>query len=264
VLTQPTSSGSTLSGFFNRELSVSHTKLSIEDDKGIILRGYAVCTSARSGSNWFCMLLSSTGLLGYPREYFNFAGRRQFDDPNYPTETANQFDRILTTGATPNGVYGFKIFPHHHDAFAQNYAWTKLLPNLKFIWLKRGDVLGQALSSARSIQTGQFRSTLQASGVASYDPILIKTRLTTTVKEQARWSLFFFRTGIKPLEITYEDVEANPQAAVDQVADMIGIEERPPINLSIIELHPQRDRITEEWRARFLREEGSPDVLDNL
>jgi LPS sulfotransferase NodH len=64
--------------------------------------------------------------------------------------------------------------------------------------------------------------------------------------------------------VVINKVEANPQAAVDQVADMIGMEERLTINSSIIELHPQRDKITEEWRARFLREEGSPDVLDSL
>jgi LPS sulfotransferase NodH len=64
--------------------------------------------------------------------------------------------------------------------------------------------------------------------------------------------------------VVINNVEANPQAAVDQVADMVGMEERSTINSSIIELHPQHDKITEEWRARFLREECSPDMLDNL
>jgi LPS sulfotransferase NodH len=32
-------------------------------------RGYAICTSGRSGSNVLCQYLASTGLLGKPLEY---------------------------------------------------------------------------------------------------------------------------------------------------------------------------------------------------
>jgi LPS sulfotransferase NodH len=44
-------------------------------------RGYAICTSARSGSKWLCYLLSSTGQLGNPREYFNVEARRRNTPP---------------------------------------------------------------------------------------------------------------------------------------------------------------------------------------
>jgi LPS sulfotransferase NodH len=78
---------------------------------GLIIRGYTICTTPRTGSNFLCELLSSTGVLGRPREYFNGAGRRLHDDPTYPDDPAGQFRRILTMGATPNGVYGLKVFP---------------------------------------------------------------------------------------------------------------------------------------------------------
>lgn len=227
-------------------------------------RGYAICTSGRSGSNWLCMLLASTGHLGYPREYFNVKGRRLLDDPNYPSEPAQQFERILTMGATPNGIYGVKLFPHHHDAFSQSLSWMELLPNLKLIWLQRLDVLGQALSAARSIQTGQFRSTLQPSGAALYDPTLIRERLTSVIKEQARWSLFFSRTGLQPLKITYEDIAANPQSVVDQVCELLEFKNPFKINFDLVDLQPQRDATTEEWRNRFVKEHGNTNVLDIL
>ncbi|MGP8122502.1 MAG: Stf0 family sulfotransferase [Xanthobacteraceae bacterium] len=34
-------------------------------------RGYAICTMPRSGSNFLCQLLASSGCLGRPLEYFN-------------------------------------------------------------------------------------------------------------------------------------------------------------------------------------------------
>jgi LPS sulfotransferase NodH len=227
-------------------------------------RGYAICTSARSGSNWLCYLLSSTGHLGNPREYFNCEARRQFDDPAYPAEAAEQFSRILTMGATPNRVYGLKVSPSQHDAISQTCAWTRLLPNLKFVLLQRRDLLGQALSAARAVQTGQFRSTVPAKAPPTYDPNLIKESLVGTVKDQARWALFFARTGIAPLPVYYEDVVTNPQATIDRIAGLVGTRQQVVIRPDLIDLKVQRDALTEEWRARFLREEGGGDVLDQL
>ena len=139
-----------------------------------------------------------------------------------------------------------------------------MLPNLKFIWLQRRDILGQALSAARGIQTGQFRSTVPANAPPTYDGNLIKDRLVATVKDQARWSLFFARTGIAPLTIYYEDVAEDPQATVDRIAGLIGLKQRGIIRPDLIKLGVQRDAMTEEWRARFLREEGGRDVVDRL
>jgi trehalose 2-sulfotransferase len=228
------------------------------------LRGYAICTTGRTGSNWLCALLSSTGSLGRPREYFNWEARRQFDDPNYPADPTEQVRCILDMGATPNGVYGLKVFPTQHDAIASACAWTEVLPNLRFIWLQRRDLLGQAISFARASQTGQFRSTVQASTAARYDADFIRHGLVMFVKDQARWTLFFARTGITALPVFYEDVVSNPQGTVDRIAALVGLREPTPIRPELIEFRVQRDAATEEWRARFLRENGDPNAIDRL
>jgi LPS sulfotransferase NodH len=233
-------------------------------DEVAALRGYAICTAPRSGSNWLCYLLSSTGVLGNPREYFNYEGRRQFDDPAYPTEPAEQFRRILTMGATPNGVYGLKVFPSQHDVVAPTCAWTSLLPNLNFLWLQRRDLLGQAISAMRVVQTGQFRAIVPATAAPEYDAHLIRQHLAATVRNQARWALFFARTAISPLPVFYEDVVADPQTVVDRIAAFISVKQRAVIRSEVIEVNIQRDALTEEWRAQFLQEEGGRDVIDQF
>jgi hypothetical protein len=55
-------------------------------------RGYAICTSGRSGSNLLGQYLSSTGMLGNPLEYFNGAGRRMLGQPDYPDDPSRQID----------------------------------------------------------------------------------------------------------------------------------------------------------------------------
>jgi LPS sulfotransferase NodH len=227
-------------------------------------RGYAICTSGRSGSNLLCQYLASTGLLGRPLEYFNGAGRRLLGYPDYPDDPAQQIDWILTGGATPNGIYGVKIFPAQFDQVEKSISWTRLLPNLTFVVLKRRDVLGQAISAVRAAQTNQWRSGMPAQGAASYDGAQIYERLCGVVRDYTRWDIYFARRCIVPTVIVYEDMLADPQAAVDRVAMAFGLRGEARVKGGRVDLRIQRDAMTEEWRARFLDEHRDLSRLDTL
>jgi LPS sulfotransferase NodH len=227
-------------------------------------RGYAICTSPRSGSNLLCQHLSSTGVLGHPLEYFNAVGRRMLGYPDFPDEPAQQIDWILSVGATPNGIFGLKIFPYQFDQVAGIVRWIQLLPSLQFVLLERRDRLGQAISAHRAQQTEQWRSSSAAQGTATYDGGQIYERLVAAARDYARWNVFFARNGIDPTVIVYEDLIANPQIAVDQVARLFGIQGQSRIAYRHIDLKIQRDTITEEWRARFCDEYRNYDELDLL
>jgi LPS sulfotransferase NodH len=227
-------------------------------------RGYAICTSPRSGSNLLCQILSSTERLGHPLEYFNGPGRQTLTDPAFPDDPHEQVRWIRTKGATANGVYGLKLFAFQHDQIASRLAWTAALPRLRYIYLEREDLLGQALSWVRGIQTRKYRSTSSATADSAYDRNLIQTHLNQLVRERARWSLFFARTGITPERLTYDKLVEAPQAVVDQVARLMEIGERAIYDASRIDLAIQRDEVTVEWRKRFIAECGNPDFVDPL
>lgn len=227
-------------------------------------RGYAICTSGRSGSNLLCQYLSSTGMLGNPLEYFNGSGRRLLGYPEYPDDPSKQIDWILTEGATPNGIYGLKIFPAQVEQIEKSIRWTELLPDLKFVLLKRRDILGQALSAVRALQTEQWRASMPAQGPALYDGAQIYERLQIAARDYARWDIFFARRAVAATVIVYEDLLADPQSAVDQVADFFGLRGQARAAGERIDLKSQRDAITEEWRARFLDEYRGRNELDLL
>jgi LPS sulfotransferase NodH len=227
-------------------------------------RGYAICTSGRSGSNLLCQYLSSTGMLGNPLEYFNGSGRRLLGYPEYPDEPSRQIDWILTEGATPNGIYELKVFPAQAEHVEKSVRWTELLPDLKFVLLKRRDILGQALSAVRALQTEQWRASMPARGPAIYDGAQIYERLQFAVRDYGRWDIFFARQAVAPTIIVYEDLLVDPQAAVDQVADLFGLRGQACVASERIDLTMQRDAVTEEWRARFLAEYRDRDALDLL
>jgi trehalose 2-sulfotransferase len=226
-------------------------------------RGYAICTQPRSGSNMLCQYLSSTDQLGYPLEYFNGPGRRALGLPDFPDAPELQIDAILRMGATPNGVYAVKLFASHFAAFSRRVRWTDQLPNLNFVYLSRDDLLGQAVSWARALQTAQYRSTQPAKRVAVYDSGLIRSQLMTIVRERAQWEAFFARTGIKPLRIIYERFLEDRSSHVDLVADLVDVE-NPVVDQGKIDLVIQRDAVTEEWAQRFRAENGDPNELDDL
>src|SRR5262245_19531486 len=123
------------------------------------MRGYAICTAPRAGSNFLGQVLASTHVLGRPLEYFNTLARRAIErDPTYPDDPREQIERILTAGATSNGVYGLKIFAYQHDKISTKVHWSEALPRLQLVHLKRRDLLGQAISWCRAEQTSQYRS----------------------------------------------------------------------------------------------------------
>lgn len=218
------------------------------------LRGYAICTTGRSGSNFLSQILTSTNSLGRPLEYFNGEGRRQHDWPDYPDHPDLQLAAVLN-GRTANGVYGLKLFPRQFLGI-QEARWTERLPALSFVLLEREDLLGQALSWARALQTGQYRSTSAKAGSAAYDRALIARQLAELAREQARWRLWFARTGIQPLRLLYEQIVLHPAEAASAVAALVGVEEPVRIDPSAVDVRIQRDEETEAWRRRFVAESG--------
>jgi LPS sulfotransferase NodH len=147
------------------------------DGDSEILRGYAICTVPRSGSNWLGQLLASTGLLGNPLEYFNGVARRLLTDPLYPDDPQQQVARILTTGRSANGIYGFKLFAPQFQQIEGKVSLSRDLPNLRFILLRRQDVLRQAISWVRALQTNQYRASQPVQGGRDYDRAFILDRI---------------------------------------------------------------------------------------
>jgi LPS sulfotransferase NodH len=228
------------------------------------LRGYAICTSPRTGSNFLCQLIASTGQLGNPLEYFNWRGRRVFENPAYPEDIDGQIQEILSTGRTPNGVYSFKVFAHQHDWISESINWTSALPNLSFVFLTRSDLLAQAISWSKAIQTGQYRSSQVANAKPTYDGSLIEEQLRRIVIENARWEFYFARTGVKPVRLLYEDIVAYPLDALNQIRDLVHVDRLSAPPAGRISVSIQRDELNDEWREKFRVQYGNPDVLHSL
>jgi LPS sulfotransferase NodH len=220
-------------------------------------RGYLICSEFRSGSTLLCRWLASTGRLGRPDEPFrdNALAARLDRDPAL-------LDRLLDEATTDNGVYGIKLFSRQFDA-TMKARWVERLPGLAFIHLERRDLLGQAISLMRALQTGQYESSQARLAAPRYDRDEIERQIGLIAQGQARWKSYFARNGIAPLWLVYEDMVSDPEGTVRRVAAHVGVAEPVALDPAGIDVGVQRDEISEAWRERFIRESADLGRLEH-
>lgn len=116
------------------------------------------------------------------------------------------------------------------------------------VWMRRRDIVDQAISWAIAAQTGQFRSDVAARGIPEYSAEAIRKGLATIVDQEARWAAHFETVAVRPLMIWYEDdVAADPRNAARKILAWWNLEGEPQ--------EPDLRRINRdiaiEWRDRW-------------
>jgi len=242
---------------------------------------YFICATPRTGSSLLLGLLDSTGVAGHPQAYFRSPDEVAWSVRWGIAHTAQHvldygdFVRAaLAAGRTGNGVFGAKLMWGTHAELTTRLA--RLHPDLtgdelgllerefgtriRFVQLRRDDVLAQAVSWLRAEQTGVWfiggkveiggGRAAPAGGRPAYDRDAI-TRIVRTIEEHnAGWEGWFEDYGIEPYRIRYEDLSADPSAVTLRVLDHLGL--ALPAGRHVTPSHQrQADRLNEEWADRY-------------
>jgi trehalose 2-sulfotransferase len=219
--------------------------------------GYLICTTPRSGSTYLCDLLRTTGQLGNPHEYFSAWMMQRLGRPHRYGSVAEHMEFVRTHGCTPNGIFAAKIFRYNMEVLSPA-AVMAAMGHPPILFLERMDLVGQAISFARSAVTRAFRAGESDAKIPTYDPVVIRGYLEMLIRDNAAWRLWFARQGITPLHVVYEDLVVEPQAVVDRIARRMGVAESVIIDPAALRLRVQRDELNAEWRERFLA--AKPDI----
>ncbi len=185
---------------------------------------YLVCITPRSGSSWLTEMLSKTKILGNPEEWFNPGNLPGIIKNRYPClDPIEYFDCIKKTQCTDNKVFGMELsfFQYRIVNMAldlvQKEASLKLLnlKNLKTIYLYRLDLVAQAVSLYRAVETGMFHSVQQnASEKGSvnfdYSEQRIWNWLIHILQQEFGWQQNFQKQAVSPLCLAYEEMWSNP------------------------------------------------------
>ncbi|HEY2333050.1 MAG TPA: Stf0 family sulfotransferase [Acidimicrobiales bacterium] len=236
---------------------------------------YFVVGSPRSGSSLLVEALASTGVLGRPQEYFwrlqepglaRRLGLPPPDDTNYERYLA----AARRDGATPNGVFGAKLFWLHlqdllghtshfaglagleaHDRFRSVFG-----PDIRGVWLRR-NCLRTAVSLWRAEVTGAWAER-EGDPRASVPEALDVWRVTTLHAEihgsETGWPNFLEAARIPYLTLSYEQTAGDVGAAVAGVAAFLAVDMTDAARVGEPTLRRQADVVTEafveEWNER--------------
>jgi LPS sulfotransferase NodH len=120
------------------------------------------------------------------------------------------------------------------------------------VWVRRRDVLRQAVSLWRALQTQTWRDAGGAEPTAVYSRAAIAHLTTLLADQDAAWGAFFADGGLRPLELVYEDYARDVGGAVDAVLVHLGLEPMGDEG-GDAPMRRQSDGISDEWAEAYRR-----------
>lgn len=249
---------------------------------------YLVLASQRSGSTLLVESLRASGIAGEPQEFFQYLPatglapqpREWFADVTDEsvlrlldpldrgapiTESSTEWrDRILREGRSSNGVWGGKLMwnqtpllieragglPDRSGDDLQSAIRDVLGDNVLLVYVHRPDVVSQAVSFWRAVQTRVWRGRADPDrdARAEYHRDGI-AHLVAILQEQNRsWREWFAASGIEPLEVTYPQLAADVPGVVGRVLEALGLDPSaapPPA------LERQADTRSDDWVEQY-------------
>jgi LPS sulfotransferase NodH len=231
------------------------------------LDSYLVCATPRSGSTLLCGLLDSSGVAGHPASYFDPRGLQEYADswgidrPDDGRADAVYVGAALAAGRTPNRVFGARVMAETRSGLVADLAvlagpglsdldlLTTQLGRLRFVHLRRVDVVAQAVSWARSLQTHFWHpGEVMAPGGEDprYDELLIGELVARIESLETGWATWFADQQIVPCEVTYEELAAEPPGTAMRVLNWLGLEVPQERRLTTTHRR-QADHLNEDW-----------------
>lgn len=224
-------------------------------------RTYLIATTQRTGSHFLAHLLGARGTIGVPFEYLNdhrvlLELRSRGLHPTEQTETELLREmKLRRTGSS--GWFGLKAHWHTWTATLSRPLVAAEVDPVAYICLRRHDRIAQAASLALAQQTGWWVDESQNTGTQpSYSSTDIRKALAVIDAENASWQRFF-TSERTCLELTYEEMIADPDRTVTAVCSHLGVSDMGSSNPQFPSIKARQDDIAEEWAERFRGDLGA-------
>ncbi len=246
------------------------------------LASYVLCGTPRSGSTLLCEMLAATGVAGRPHSYFRQEDVEEWADawgvPHPQGIEDPSFDRdylsaMRREGSAGTGVFGLRLMwasvadatrrlnralgADRDVAASLQAAFGPAL----YVHVSRDDKVAQAISRLRAERSGLWHLAADGSvleGTTSprtvgYDGARIAELVAELECDEAAWRAFFEARGIVPLRLVYEDVAADPTAALARILVALGLDP-DTARCTPVKTAKIADEESRLWAERFWRE----------
>lgn len=206
----------------------------------------------RSGSNLLASHIRSVRRLTGFHEQLNWLAVKNYCDTHGVTSFPGYIREVSGNGQHRRRIHGFKA-SWDQILMLMRFGIDRMYPETKVIHITRNDIVGQAVSLLIASQTNKWTS--HQPGRAGVAPVYDEDRLTKIInaccESDIQVKLITQISGAAYLQVSYEEVVANPTAVMRRIGKFVGV------NLSDwspgdIPLKRQATSLNDEWRARYL------------
>jgi LPS sulfotransferase NodH len=242
----------------------------------------------------FFEAMRDTGVPPHPRDFLHGLATpeacRIRDDPQPPVAPAysslaglahyrEHLERTFALGTTANGVFGAKLM---FNQLEELHALAGRLPEFsgleidallarlfeapRYIWISRRDVVRQAVSMWKALQTRRWRAgagdgdeapTGPHRPIAQYQFEAIDHLVRRFQAEEGGWRRFFSMHGIEPLIIAYEDqLVFDPDGTIHRTLEWLGVSPPPEWRAGQV-TRRQSDTHSDDWVAAYHRDRAA-------
>ncbi|OSP55390.1 Stf0 family sulfotransferase [Pseudoruegeria sp. SK021] len=178
-------------------------------------RRFLILFTPRSGSSRLTDLMARTRVLSHPGESFAPGHMPTMAREVGATDMATYVARQTWRHAT-KGVYGAEItYAHLLQGFARPDQLFTMLRPTALIWLIRENIVAQAVSASRMVQTGQAH--LVGPAREKHEPFRYDPQAIARYVGRLRWmerrsEALVQRSGLVPMRLSYEQMVATADA----------------------------------------------------
>jgi len=238
-----------------------------------------MCATPRTGSTLLCGLLACAGVAGHPQSYFRRQGLQEYAaEWGVPRSSdggfayADYLQAALAAGRTENGVFAARImWETLEEVLGGLRAMSPGLPggavslleralgHTRFVYLRREDVVAQAVSLLRAEQTNVWHDPVQATRPepeheAQFDFDEVHRRVQVINQHNAAWQEWFSSAGIEPFPVRYEELAVDPVGTSRRILDFLDLE--VPSGRELAMQHRRlADELSGQWIARYHSEQ---------
>ena len=129
---------------------------------------------------------------------------------------------------------------------------SRYLENMYFVFLRRRDIVAQAVSLVKANQTGRWHSFHTAAAEPLYDAALIAGSVRNIASSVASLRRYLQLTKRPWRPLYYEDFEHGDFTSAEAICDEFGIPRAVPgMEPKFVPLHRTADTVNAEWITRF-------------
>jgi trehalose 2-sulfotransferase len=231
-------------------------------------RACIIAATPRTGSHHLAELLWTTDLCGRPSEYVRREDKAIWGGLHGCKTFEQYLDFYLIRGWSSNRVFGAKLMwdqlarlardlsgdCHLSDREIANFM-DSAFDKCKYIFLIRRNVVRQAISYFRALNTGQWHRASNevavGQGAETFDFDKIEALRSEIERSLRRWKAYFAHTGVEHMTIFYEELVSDRKSCINSILDFMNIPGRVLGELGPGHLLRQSDETTEEWLSRY-------------